>query len=91
MHRWFVGSVMGLILVIMTAPLMAGEAPRSCAQELTEAKATIDILRNRRESAEASWAHFFVRVRALEDERTQLLKDIEVLKNGAKAPQEPSR
>lgn len=91
------GDQMRKIVVLMVmcvglfpVALLAGEATRSCSQELAELKAEWQIGQDRRQSAEKSWAHFFVRVRALEEERTVLLKQIETLKNGAKPAQEPN-
>ena len=88
MRVWFIVATFGLTMWLLVSPLMAGEAvQKSCPQELSEVKAKLDIFRERRESAEHSWAYFFVRARQLEEHNAVLQKQIETLKKGAKAPE----
>ena len=77
----------GLVSLLLATLAGAGEpVARSCPQELAETKAKLSIVQERRESAEHSWAYFFVRSRELE----QQLKRVQTSEAPAALTQESS-
>ena len=75
----------GVLSLLLATLAWAGEpVPRSCSQELAETKAKLAIVQERRESAEHSWAYFFVRSRELEEQ----LKLVQTSKAPAATTQE---
>ena len=89
--RWSIRVAACLVVGVLSAlPALGQEPPkppRSCQQELAEAKTVIEILRSRRDAAEQSWAHFFTMVRGLETQRDNLMKQLEDAGKARQLPQ----